>query len=288
MSSATTSAPPVLPTTRAPLYHPLAPRRVFDSRKTTAMRPGEDLRLRFDFGARNPVVRGVALNVTVTGARKPGYLRVWNGWSTPIVSSVLNYRVGGSVANMVVTSTEVNYELGTPTTGWPSIGIANGSSGKAHLVVDVVGVWTDQSVPGHRFAAMAPTRVLDTRTGTGTYAGRIGPARSRRVRPHVPGATGDVAAVLATMTTIRPTRSTYLTVWDGTTSRPTVSTTNVPAGRTRASSVFVARADDGGFRIYNAAGWTDLALDASGVLHSRVDDPTPVPVPLVSVVAARP
>ncbi len=175
------------------------------------MRPRGDLRLRFTFGARNPVVRGVALNVTVTGARKPGCLRVWDGWSSPIVSSVLNHRVGGSVATMVLTSTEVNDELGTSTTGWPSIGIANGSAGEAHLVVDVVGVWTDLSVPGYRFAAMAPARVLDTRTGTGAYAGPIGPAGSCRLRPRVPGATGEVAAVVATMTTIRSTRSTYLT-----------------------------------------------------------------------------
>jgi serine protease len=273
--------------TRGALYHPMTPRRIFDSRKSSALKAGEDIRLRLDFGSRNKQVWSLAVNVTVTGATSKGYVKVWDGWSVPLGTSTVNFGPHSTVANMAVTPASINYTLGEPTSGWTTIGILNASGGKAQVIVDLVGVFVDQTVPGYRFEPVAPVRAVDSRTGTGTARRPIGPGEARLAGAPSPDWGVGVAALATNLTTIKPTRRTYLTVWNGATTRPWVSNTNVAAGHIVASSAFIPIRPDRTFKIYNAAGSVNVAVDVGGLFRTRPTDSTPVSVPLSKVIVSR-
>lgn len=95
------------------MFHPVVPARVFDTRSGSGLRVverrkvagGSELVVRLtDLVGRVPAqgVGAVALNVTVTGPEADGWLSVVPCGGSGGTSSV-NYRVGETVANLVVT-----------------------------------------------------------------------------------------------------------------------------------------------------------------------------------------
>jgi hypothetical protein len=112
------------------------------------------------------------------------------------------------------------------------------------------------------FVPLRPTRLHDTRSsraplGPGgqldvTVAGRAG----------IP-ASGAVAVAL-NVTAVRPTRSTFLTVFPAGGTRPNASSLNLPAGATRAGFVVAAVGLDGKVGIANHAGTTHVVVDVAG------------------------
>ena len=79
-------------------------------------------------------VGAVVLNVTVTEPTAPGYLTVWPvGESQPLASS-LNFVANQTIANLVIMKISTNTQ----------VEFYNGSNGKCHVVVDVVGWFAEQ------------------------------------------------------------------------------------------------------------------------------------------------
>ena len=74
--------------------------------------------------------RAIAVNVTVTGATRPGHLRLWATDEARPLSSTINFGAGLTRANNAV------LRLGTA--GSVSV-FCSMASGTAHLVVDVAG-----------------------------------------------------------------------------------------------------------------------------------------------------
>src|SRR3954451_22741233 len=91
----------------------------------------------------------VSVNLTATDATAAGYLTVWPCGQTPPATSIVNFTPGRTVANLA------NVGLGTG-------GVCLASSAPVHVVADVMGWFTGSS----EFRGSAPTRLLDTRTGT--------------------------------------------------------------------------------------------------------------------------
>ena len=71
---------------------------------------------------------GVILNVTVTQTEGSGFFRIADGFEDPPTTSNINwYTDGQKVANMAIVKT---------TSG---IAVQGGGSGRAHLIIDVLG-----------------------------------------------------------------------------------------------------------------------------------------------------
>ena len=104
---------------------------------------------------------------------------------------------------------------------------------------------------------------MDTRYRVGLD----GPFTARQTRSMtVPAAVADADtwALAANVTPVKPTSETYLTVWDGQTSRPPTSNINVDAGGLRSASAFVPIDGAQQFATYNYAGASEVALDVVG------------------------
>ena len=114
-----------------------------------------------------------------------------------------------------------------------------------------------------RVVAISPTRVLDSRDGTGGSASPWGAGEARTVK--VAGAgTGvptDATAVLLNLTAVLPSAPTHLTVWRAGTTKPGVSNLNVPAGVVRPNLVFAEVDDDGQVNVANNSGEVHLVGD---------------------------
>lgn len=245
----------------APLggYHPVTPARVLDTR--TAGGPigagsTRSLGVLGQGGVPGSGVRAVAMNVTVTGGTAPSVLTVWpTGQSRPVASN-LNWVPGDTRPNLVVSVTGV---LG-------AVNLYN-MAGSVQVVADVIGWYDDGSVVGGAdFHPLTPSRILDTRIGTGSAAAPFGPGESRilPVANHggVP-ASGATAAVL-NVTVTDPTDSSFLTIWPSDVARPLASSLNWPAGATRPNLVVAPLAADGSLAVYNLSGRVQVIADVVG------------------------
>ncbi len=123
-------------------------------------------------------------------------------------------------------------------------------------------------VPSGYFTSIAPQRVVDTRTGSGSiYAGKtLKSGESLKVKltgvAGVP-ATG-VSSVVANVTAVNATNTTYLTVHSASEARPTVSNLNVQATQIVNNEVTTAVDSTGYATIYNHLGSIDVVVDVVG------------------------
>jgi hypothetical protein len=116
-----------------------------------------------------------------------------------------------------------------------------------------------------RLVAIAPTRVLDTRNGTGRggVIAPVGPGRTITVdlSARVPA---DATAVVLNVTGTNPTAFTFITVFPAGTPRPVASNLNLAPNQTRPNAAVIAVPADRRISLYNNAGSTHLIADLSG------------------------
>lgn len=125
------------------------------------------------------------------------------------------------------------------------------------------------STLGSAYSSVTPTRILDTRNGTGALKGKVGPGSI--VKLHVEGAgpipSSGVTAVVLHVTVVATTGGGYITVYpsgSGTTV-PTVSSLNYSAGQVVANLVTVPVGSDGYVYLANSrSAPVDLIADVSG------------------------
>ncbi|MEV6523641.1 choice-of-anchor D domain-containing protein [Longispora sp. NPDC051575] len=109
-------------------------------------------------------------------------------------------------------------------------------------------------------------RILDTRSGNGAPAGKVGGASTLNLqvtgRGNIPSS--GVSSVVLNVTVTEGTSASFLTVYPKGVSRPTASNLNFSAGWTGANSVTVRVGDGGQVSIYNHAGGTHVIVDVVG------------------------
>jgi alpha-tubulin suppressor-like RCC1 family protein len=141
-------------------------------------------------------------------------------------------------------------------------GIASGSAQAAPSAPATV----TPAAASQGFTAVAPTRILDTRTDPTIH--RLGPVTSANLT--VTGAFGvpasGVSAVVLNVTAIARTAATYVTVYPAGTTKPAASNLNLITGATRANQVIAQVGAGGAVSLYNNAGNTDLIVDLTGYL----------------------
>lgn len=202
-------------------------------------------------------VTAVTLNVTDAGATASSYVSVYPDGTARPSSSNLNFRAGQDNPNLV-----------TVRVGGDGYVDLYNAHGKVNLIADLEGYYTttrsgtdDLHMSG--LATMAPTRVLDTRNGTGAAQGAVGPGSiTTFTLPKYARGWATVGAVL-NVTVTGGTSGGYITV-SCSSPTPATSTLNYRAGQT-ASNLAVPCVNAGKVHIYNSAGHVQLIADLQGV-----------------------
>jgi Regulator of chromosome condensation (RCC1) repeat len=136
------------------------------------------------------------------------------------------------------------------------VGVGPGGADSAHV-----------ASASNVFTSLTPSRILDTRSGTG--AAKAAVASKGTVALTVDGAGGvpasGVAAVVVNITVTQPQAAGYVTVFPDGTTRPNASNLNFSAGETIPNLVVALVGGDGKVDLYNGSGGTvQLVADVSG------------------------
>lgn len=221
-------------------FTPLATsRRLRDTRDT-----GRSRRLVVETPAR---ATAVAVNLTVTNATAPGWLRAAPCDVTTGVSNV-NFRAGEPVAGSAY----------VPTSADDTICVETNVS--ADVVVDLTGTFrpATSSSAGLSFVPVPPTRMLDTRSAIGGWSPVHGAGQTidTRVAP------AAAEAVTGTITMVRPWTRGYL-VAHGCDATPPTSSVNAAPGAVLANSLTTGVSPTGRLCVY-AAPATQSVFDVTG------------------------
>jgi len=203
----------------------------------------------------DPTVRAVMVNLTVTEPTAATYVTAWASDETRPLASNLNVKPGQTVPNLAIV------RLGPD----GKFRLFN-NAGSTHVIADVVGYFSDgnMSLAGTRTASLVPTRILDTRDGTGGFHGKLGPGGVLQLQATGRGGvpTDQVSGVLVNVTVTEPSAASYLKAWPGGEQAPASNLNYVP-GQTVANLVAV-RVINGKFSIYNNAGTVHVIADVVG------------------------
>ena len=233
------------------------PSRLLDTRDGTGARAGKlaagesiSVKVTGRGGVPDVGVAAVVLNVTGTEASEPTFLTAWPTGATRPNASNLNLRPGADTPNAVVVKV-----------GRDGMVDLFNFAGATHVLADVTG-W----IPiGFAFTPLVPSRVLDTRDGTGAPAGAVGPGGQITLDVTGVGGVPDsgVGAVVLNITGTEATAPTFVTVWpDG--ERPNASSLNLRPGVDTPNLVIARVGADGAVRLFNFAGSTHLIADVEG------------------------
>jgi len=225
---------------------------------------GRTVRLRVAGTAGVPVGAGaVALNVTVTGSTRGGYVAVAPARTPATGTSTLNYPAGGTIANLAL--------VGLSSDGFVDLTVAGGAT---QLIADVTG-YAVRGTPAAdgAFGAVPPVRALDTRaTGDPLTTGQRTAVKVTALGA-VP-ATG-VAAVALNLTATRVTLPTTVVAVAGGAGLPGTSNLNVGTGATTANLVLAPVSASGTVDLAVLAGRADLVVDVTGYVLGPPADTTP-------------
>ena len=246
-------------------YHPLTPTRILDTRYGIGLSGGLSVRQPRTFsvvgGISNVPVGATAVtgNLTVTGQTSGGYLYIG---PDPVIfpsSSTLNFPVGDNRANAVTVALSADGDLSLTFVGQTLVSTAQ-------AIFDVSGYFSDDPA-GSTYVPLTPSRILDTRHGTG-LSGAFSSGVPRAFPVVGQGGVPDGAtAVTGNLTVTGQSGPGYLYIGPVPMSRPGSSTLNFPKGDDRANAVAVPLGPDGSLAItYTATGSysTQVIFDVTG------------------------
>jgi hypothetical protein len=201
--------------------------------------------------------KAVTINLTVVGQTTGGWASVTPTPLTRPDTSTINFPLGDVRANGVTVPLAADGTL--------SLTFVGGAGATTHLIIDVTGYFLPTD--GGRYIPAGPSRLLDSRFGTGL----AGPFEARAPRVvQIAGRGGipaDAKAVTLNLTVVGSTSSGYVSLTPKPTTAPTTSTINFPKGDTRANGVTVALGHGGTLAavyIAGAGSQTHLLIDVTG------------------------
>jgi hypothetical protein len=201
------------------------------------------------------VVTSVALNITVVNPAAAGFITVYPCDAPRPLASNVNYVADQVVANGVIAPVSASGE------------VCVYSQAATDVIVDLAG-W----FPGDAFTGATPTRLVDTRDGTGTPLAKLQPSGqlSVTVQGALLSVSGnaaqvplDATAAALNVTVVNPESSGFVTVWPCSAARPIASNLNFTAGKVVANNVVAPIGGQGNVCFYSNVP-TDLIVDISG------------------------
>jgi len=197
----------------------------------------------------------VALNVTAVNPDSPGFITVYPCDAPRPLASNLNFVAGQVVANGVLAPVSSSGQ------------VCLYSQSPTDIIVDLAG-W----FPGDAFTGATPSRLVDTRDGTGAPLAKLSPSGqlSVAVQGSILSVNGnsaqvplDASAAALNVTVVNPESGGFVTVWPCSTARPNASNLNFTTGKVVANNV-VAPIGDQGNVCFFASQNTDIIVDISG------------------------
>ena len=251
-------------------YTPYGPARVLDTRKGlgAARAPvamGSYVKLKIAGNGAIPAdVTAVALNLTVTDTTGAGYIGTSPDRNASPDQANVRYLAGQTTADSAVVKVD----------GDGYIDIYNeGSTGSADLVADIAGYFAPSASCGYQSAP--PTRILDTRKGTGAPAGQVPAGTGIPLTiAGVDGIPAGVTAVAVHLTATDATGGGWVAAGPDGAGVPGTSILDYAAGQTVSNTMFVPVAADGKIELYNGGGTApvDLTADVSGYFSPDAPD----------------
>jgi hypothetical protein len=231
-------------------YQAQAPVRLFDTRSGAGAAPVPaggvyTVDLTDDVLA---TAEAVTMNVTVVDPAAAGFLTVYPCDAPRPLASNLNFVAGQTVPNLVTV------QIGA------GRAVCLHANAPTNLVVDVAGWY---AAAGKPVVAVTPTRLLDTRDGTGGWLNPL--AAGQTIDLGVAGTVGipgGAGAVVLNVTATGASAGGYVTVFPCGSEPPLASNLNVTAGETVANAV-LARLGDGAVCFY-ASTPVHLVVDVAG------------------------
>ncbi len=231
-------------------YHPLTPARILDSRTGTGLSGAFSSHVARTFsvwGAGGVPTEATAVtgNLTVTGQTSRGFL-----YAGPVpvdnpTSSTLNFPAGDDRANAVTVALSPDGRLWV-TYAAPTLGPS------AQVIFDVTGYFAP-GPGGSAYVPLNPTRILDTRNGTGGLGALSSHTAAGFAVWGAGGVPADSVAVSGNLTVTAQTSLGFLYVGPAPANNPTSSTLNFPRADDRANAVTVALSPDGYLYVTYAA-----------------------------------
>jgi hypothetical protein len=276
-------------------FHAIAPVRVCDTRSTSstlacrthgALIGSSPLIVDVTSSGGIPSSGGAAaavLNITGVAGTALTYLSVFPTTSTGTCAfsgstaptfSTLNLSAGTVEANRVMVGLGPSSPGGNDT----SVCVFN-SAGTINVILDASGWFGGSSaMAGAQYQAIGPSRICDTRSGSGhPCAGEaLGPKGVDLIAVDgvggIPtaGSSNPPLAIVANLTAIAPTQGTYMTIYPANlTTNPLASDINANPGEVLPNLVVVqldpnVGADEGHVDLFNAAGIVNAVIDVEG------------------------
>lgn len=240
-------------------FDAVTPTRLLDTRSGVgatkgAVGPGGSVRLRVTGEGGVPWgAKAVALNITAVAATANGFVTVHPAGGIRPEASSLNTTKGLVTPNLVVVKLSASGE----------VDLYN-STGSVHLLADLAGYYIDTTT-APKYLPRSPSRVLDTRTGTGAPRGAVRGGSAVRVKvTDLPGAPLDPTAVVMNVTAVGATASGFVTAYPAGTFLPPVSNLNTTPGLVTPNLVVVPIGSDGSVDLYSSSGTVHLLADVAG------------------------
>jgi alpha-tubulin suppressor-like RCC1 family protein len=230
----------------------LAPFRVLDTRQTNNP-PGPRGTRILDLTNRIPAsATAVTFNLTGIAQTNDTYVTAFpTGGAVPNASN-LNLPAADTRANLVTVAVGADRK----------VSLYN-NAGTTNLIADLTGFYTPDY--GASFVPLLPTRVLDTRTGTGGTNHAAAPGEIVPVDLSGAGLPPTSTGVVVNVTAIDASTSTFVTAWPQFEDRPASSNINLNARQTVPNAAVVAFGRAPGIELYNNAGTVHLVADLAGV-----------------------
>jgi hypothetical protein len=248
------------------VFHPVALTRILDTRNGTgtngvvaAVKPNSALVLSVDGAGPLPAsgVAAVMLNLTVTNPTGHGNISAYADGGARPSSSNLNFGAGQTVANQVIAQVGADGK----------IDLYNQGTGTVDLIADASGYFGSGAGVGLD-AFGEPSRILDTRKGTGTNGVKAQVPAKGTLTLSSADTGGQLLASSTAVLNVTVTNAKgggYLSVYSDGTTRPGTSSLNFGAGQTVANAVDVQVGSDGSIDFYNnASAPVDVIADISG------------------------
>ncbi|MGW0131589.1 beta strand repeat-containing protein [Streptomyces sp. NPDC003299] len=198
----------------------------------------------------------VAINLTAADATGSGYLQAYATGATPTAMTSLTYDTTSALASMAADTA-----IGTNGT----ITISNHASATA-VLVDIVGYYTT-STTGQTYHAISPTRLVDTRNGTGGATGAISANATYTLTQNTVQqvTTATTPALVTMLTEADATGTGYATAYPTNTTLPATSNLNWVSGAINANLAVTSTNSTSQISIYNHSnGNLNLVIDCSG------------------------
>jgi hypothetical protein len=252
-------------------YQPLVPARILDTRYGTGgyftpLGPNQTMAVQVAGQGLVPAMNSstppsaVVLNVTATNGTVASYLTVYpTGVGKPTQASNVNFVPHQSVPNLVEVPIGPDGKVNVYNFG-----------GSVDVIFDVQGWVTTQGTGSGTdglFRPLTPSRILDTRDGTGTGGVRAPVGSGQTIHVQVAGAGGvpGTTSIPAPEAVVLNVTVTNLTIYPtGSATRPGVSNVNFIPGQTVPNRVEVKLGTNGQVDIFNFGGTVDVIADVNG------------------------